>query len=306
MSYIIFIVGPTATGKSEVAFSLAKKIGGEIVSCDSMLVYREPEIITSKPDSGMLEEVRHHFINVVSVTEVYNVFTYFKEAGKVIRDLVSQKIPVVICGGTGLYVKALLDGIFEDAGPDYSLREELARQAELKGRDYLYQRLEEVDPDTAKKVSPNDLKRVIRALEVYYSVGKPISQKQKESQGLWGKFPMRIFGFTLRRNLLYERINNRVDKMFERGVIHEVETLLQLNLSFTARKIIGLREIESAIKGKISWEEACKLMKKKTRNFAKRQIIWFKKEKRIEWLEIEKESTQTLREKILRCIKPQK
>lgn len=306
MNYIIFIVGPTATGKSEVAFKLAKKLGGEIVSCDSMLVYKEPQVITSKPDSYMLKEVKHHFINVVSVTEVYDVFTYFKEASKLIMDLVSQKIPVVVCGGTGLYVKAVLDGIFEGARRDFSLREKLTQEADLKGRGYLYQKLKEVDPKTADRVSPNDLRRIIRALEVYYLVGEPISKKQRESRGLWGKLSIRMFGLTLKRNLLYERVNKRVDKMFDKGAVEEVKNLLKLNLSFTAKKIIGLKEIGSAFKGEISLDEARELMKKNTRNFAKRQVTWFKKDSRIEWLDIERESNQTLSEEILRrCTKQQ-
>ncbi len=285
MGKVIFIVGPTATGKSEVAFSLAKIIGGEIISCDSMLVYREPCIITSKPSEDILQEVRHHFIGNVSVRDTYDAFRYFRDATTLIVDLYTRGVPVIVCGGTGLYMSALLDGIFSGASRDEKLREELQREAKEKGVERLYGRLEKVDPLYARKISPHDLKRIIRALEVYYLTGVPFSQKHKERCGLWGRYQIKIFGLTMRRDALYGRINQRVEDMFARGAVDEVRYLLGLPLSITARKIIGIEEIRGYIEGRYSEVEARRLMARNTRHFAKRQFTWFKKDERIEWVD---------------------
>jgi tRNA dimethylallyltransferase len=285
MPPIIFIVGATAVGKTEVAFELAKKIHAEIISCDSMLIYKEPSVITSKPPEYMLREIPHHFVNIVSVEQSYSVYDYFTSATKVIQDIFARICPVVICGGSGLYVKALLDGIFEGVGKDEELRKQLEEKARECGKDYLYQELKKVDPQTAAKVS--DLRRIVRALEVYHLTGLPLSKKKQEAKGLWGSLPIKILGLNLKREMLYERINNRVGQMFERGAVKEVENLLKLNLSLTAQKIIGIKEISGYLRGEYNIEEAKELMKKNTRNFAKRQLTWFRADKRIEWLELE-------------------
>ncbi len=299
MSRITFIVGPTATGKTELAYNITGKIKGQIVSCDSMLVYREPEIITSKPPPYMLESVNHSFINIISVEDNYDVFTYYSQAVEIIKGLVSREIPVIVCGGSGLYAGALLDGIFSGPSRDDSLRAGLEEEAESKGKDYLYAKLKQVDPEAANKISPNDLKRIIRALEVYCLTGIPISQKHKERKGMWGSYPIKIFGLSLDRDVLYERINNRVDKMFEQGAVKEVKRLLKLNLSLTAKKIIGIKEIASFLEGKISLAESKEEMKKNTRRFAKRQFTWFKKDSRVEWVDLENMTVDELSKKIL-------
>ncbi len=301
MNKLIFIVGPTATGKSDLAFRLAKKVKGEIISCDSMLIYKEPSIITSKPSPNMLKEIKHHFVNIISVKDTYNVFTYFKDAKNLIEKYFG-KIPLIICGGTGLYFKAILDGIFEGISSNEELRTALKKEAELKGKEYLYNRLKEVDPITAEKVSPNDLKRIIRALEVYYLSGAPISLKQKESRGLWKRFPMKIFGLYLPRAILYDRINNRVEKMFAEGAVEEVARIRKISLSITASKIIGIREISLYLDGKVNLEEAKEMMKKNTRHFAKRQITWFKRDNRIEWINVENKSVDVICEEILKNV----
>jgi tRNA dimethylallyltransferase len=306
MNKIIFIVGPTATGKSELAYKLARKIGAQIISCDSMLVYREPKIITSKPPSYMLESITHHFIDIISIQESYDVFTYYTQATSIIRGLVSGNTPVIVCGGTGLYAKALLDGIFSGASRDQTLREELKKEAQIRGKDYLYNKLEKVDPKAAKKISPNDLKRIIRALEVYYLTGIPISEKQKEAQGLWRRYPIRIFGLSLTRDLLYHRISERVDKMFADGAVEEVKNLLKLDLSLTGAKIIGIKEIALLLEGQITLDQAKELMKKNTRNFAKRQLTWFRKDKRIEWIDAGKDANNLSERIIRRCTRLQR
>ena len=300
MSKISFIVGPTAVGKTEVSFLLARRIKAEIISADSMLIYREPGIITSKPPFYMAEEIKHHFVGVISVKESYSVFNYFTEAGRKIKELVGKNIPVIVCGGSGLYVKAILDGIFKGPGKDETLRKKLTGQARDYGKEYLFKELEKIDPESAKKISSNDLKRIIRALEVYYLSGATISEKKKETFGLWGKLPIEIFGLRLKRSSLYERINKRVDEMFNSGAIEEVKDLLRINLSPAAGKIIGIEEIKGFLSGKISEREAREKMKKNTRNFAKRQNTWFKKDKRIQWIDVDNLTLEAVGDEILR------
>jgi len=288
MPDIIFIVGPTATGKSQTAYLLAKRLKAEVVSADSMLIYKEPGIITAKPSSSILEEIPHHFIDLISVEQEYSVFDYYSKATEKIKDLYSKGKPVIVCGGSGLYVKALLDGIFKGAGKDESFRLELEKKAKASGSQSLYEELKKIDKEAADKISPNDSRRIIRALEVYYKEGVLFSKKKKQAKGLYGELPIKIFGLRMKRPLLYERINKRVDEMFEQGALEEVEKLLGLNLSLTAEKIIGIKEIRAFLKKELTLEAAKELMKKNTRNFAKRQNTWFKKDSRIKWVDIDK------------------
>ncbi|MCP4651763.1 MAG: tRNA (adenosine(37)-N6)-dimethylallyltransferase MiaA [Candidatus Omnitrophica bacterium] len=300
MSSVIFIVGPTATGKTDLSLSLAKHIGGEIISCDSMLIYKEPRIITSKPTATMLRDVRHHFVDIVSVTQAYNVFDYYSSATKKIEDLHAKNVPVIVCGGSGLYAKALLDGIFQGAGKDEELRQNLQDRANECGIESLYQELVEVDCESAEKIAHNDLRRIIRALEVYHTDGVPFSQKKKEVDGLFGKLPIKIFALKLDRNKLYERINQRVDEMFESGAVNEVKELLKVPLSITAAKIIGIKEITACIDEESDINCAKAEIAKNTRNFAKRQITWFKKDQRIQWIEADNLTIEQAKNEIIR------
>ncbi len=302
MSKIIFIVGPTASQKSDTAFSLAKQIKAEIVSADSMLVYKQPQIITAKPSYKMLNLVKHHFIGEISVEETYSVFDYYYSATSRIKELFYKKIPVVVCGGSGLYLKALLDGIFEGVGKDEGLRSKLTEAARMYGNEYIYSELKKVDSSAAKRIHPTDQKRIIRALEVYYLSGVPISEKQKYSFGLYQDFPIRIFGLRLPRAALYQRIEQRVDKMFEAGLVDEVKGLNNFKLGLTSSKIIGINEINTFLSSQISELEASQEIKKNTRRFAKRQITWFKKDKRIEWIDIDNLTPGEIKTEILRRI----
>lgn len=294
----IFIVGPTATGKTEVAYFLAKKIGAEIISCDSMLVYREPKIATAKPSIKILSRVKHHFIDIISVSQVYDAYQYCQKAATLIRDFNRRRRPLIVCGGTGLYLKAILDGIFQQSEKDENLREKLYCQVNEWGLKKMHQKLKEVDQLAATKISENDKKRIIRALEVYYLTGKPISEKKKEAEGILPQVPCRIFGLNLQRQALYEKINARTDWMFEEGVVEEVGELLKGKLSLTAAKIISVSEIESYLAGKIDLEEAKERIKKNTRNFAKRQLTWFRKDSRIEWVDIDSKSTKEIADEL--------
>jgi tRNA dimethylallyltransferase len=299
LSKIIFIVGPTATGKSEVSFLLAQHLQAEIVSCDSMLIYKEPKVITSKPPSYILEQIAHHFINIVSVEDTYNVFDYYRAATSKINELFDKGRAVVVCGGSGLYMKAILDGIFEGGSKDEQLRKDLYEKARIYGNNYLFEELKRVDPLTTEKISPHDLRRIIRALEVYYLTGIPISRKKKQAQGLYGKLPVKIFGLHIERGILYRKINQRVEEMFRQGAIEEVKQLLELNLSITAKKIIGIKEIGEYLEKKIDIGTAKENMKKNTRHLAKRQVTWFKRDRRIKWINISSQRAEDILDNIL-------
>ena len=204
----------------------------------------------------MLKKVKHHFVDIIFVKDSYSVFDYYLTATKKITELYKKNIPVIICGGSGLYLKVILDGIFKGTGKDKNLRKELEEKAHREGKEYLFEKLKKVDPKTAKKISSHDLKRIIRALEVYYLSGVPISEKKKEAEGLYGKLPMKIFGLQLKREILYERVNKRVEQMFKAGALEEATVLLKLNLSISAKQIIGIKEIGKVLAGEIREESA--------------------------------------------------
>jgi tRNA dimethylallyltransferase len=302
MKPIIFIVGPTASGKSETAFFLARKLQAEIISGDSMLVYKEPAVITAAPKKAMLKAVKHHFVGIISVRRKYSVFDYYTKAVKLIKELSKKNVPLIVCGGSGLYIKALCDGIFEGAVSDKDIRAELNERAEKEGLEILHRELLAVDKEAAGKISQNDKRRIIRALEVYHASGEPISGKQKQAKGICGEFNTRIFGLRLARERLYQQINLRCQKMFQEGGIDEVKILQEEKLSLTASKIIGLKEIAAFLRGAISRQEALSLMQKNTRNFAKRQMTWFNKDKRVEWIDVDTMKPPTIADEIFKRI----
>lgn len=288
---IIFIVGPTAVGKSEVACSLAKRINGEIISCDSMQVYKELCVVTNKPSPRMLKTVAHHLIGCVSVGEEFDVARFNTLALEAIRAVHARNhIPIVV-GGSGLYMQILLDGIFPSAPKNEAIRAELKEQAEQHGSEYLYRKLRKVDPQAALKIHSNDVRRIIRALEVYKTRRKPISVLHKKRRGLWGKYDIKAFALTMGRDILYRRINQRVDDMFARGAVQEIEHLRGVPLSPMAQRLIGLREIRGFLDGLYDEAHARELIKLNTRRFAKRQLTWFRKEKRLEWLTVQENDT---------------
>ena len=300
---IVFIVGPTATGKTEVSYLLAKDLGAQIISCDSMVIYKEADVITAPPAAFMLKDIKHYFVKNVSVEETCNVFNYYSQAYEKIIALHGKDIPVIVCGGSGLYVKALCDGIFEGSVNDGQLRKELSERADKEGLEVLYRELLAIDQEAALKIAKQDKRRIIRALEVYHTSGESISKKQKEVKGLCVELDIIIFGLRLKREVLYERINLRTQQMFENGAVDEVRNLRKKHLSITASKIIGINEIGSFLDGQISRVEALELMKKNTRNFAKRQMTWFKKDERIEWIDVDVVTPQEITQRILQRIK---
>ena len=286
---IIFIAGSTAVGKTEAAIVLAKKLNAEIVSCDSMQVYKELNVASNKPSQEILKQVPHHLINVVSIKQDFNVALFNRLAIKAIRQIHRKnKLPLVV-GGSGLYVSVLLDGIFEGAKRDSKLRNALEGQSDIYGRSWLHARLGGVDPQAASKIHPHDTRRVIRALEVFTIEKRPISQVQKERQGLWGKFAVSIFALNRSRQELYERIDERVETMFQRGLVEEVKGLLAKRWSPAAQKIIGVKEVTGFLNGDYDLKRAQYLLKLNTRHYAKRQLTWLRKDKRLDWIMIGKD-----------------
>ena len=210
---LFFLVGPTAVGKTDVSIILAKRLNAEIISCDSMQVYRGMDIITSKPSSALRKRVKHHLIGIVSPCEEYNVSMYRKLTLRKIKDIIARgKYPFLV-GGTGLYMSILMDGIFEDKFRNEEIRQELYKEAELSGSGYLHDRLKKVDPEAAAKIHANDTKRIIRALEVFKISGNPISKLQKQRKGLIDDYEVRIFCLNMKRDKIYQRIEERVDGM---------------------------------------------------------------------------------------------
>lgn len=283
---LVFIIGPTAAGKTDIAISLAKKIRAEIISCDSMQLYKGMDIIAAKPSPKQLKSVKHHLISVIPPSEEHSAWQYRKAVLKIINQIISKdKIPLFV-GGTGLYLSALLDGIFKSPPIKKGLRESLYKQAKKFGCLYMHERLKAVDPLAAGKIHPHDLKKTIRALEVFLSTNKPISQLQKNRRGLEGKFSYLLIGINMPRSLLYARINARVDRMFKQGLEGEVRRLLALKLSKTACVAIGIKELKGYLENSYGLKQAKDLIKRNTRHYAKRQLTWFKKDKRVQWINI--------------------
>ncbi|MCX5698682.1 MAG: tRNA (adenosine(37)-N6)-dimethylallyltransferase MiaA [Candidatus Omnitrophica bacterium] len=288
---IIFLLGPTGIGKSAVAINLAKKINAQIISCDSMQVYRKMDILTSKATSGQRKKVKHYLLDMIDPEQEYNVAKYRKAALSICDKLFFKgKIPLFV-GGTGLYYSIIIDGLFPAVPRDRLIRVKLEKQLKLKGNKYLYRRLVKVDSAAAGKIHPNDARRIIRALEVYLKTGRRISVLQKSRAGLAKEYEVKIFGLNSKRQALYDTINQRVDKMFNLGLVNEVKRLLKYKLSQTAQCAIGIRELKGFFDGQYSLVEAKRLIQRNSRHYAKRQLTWFRKDKRIQWININKMET---------------
>ncbi|MEJ5306536.1 MAG: tRNA (adenosine(37)-N6)-dimethylallyltransferase MiaA [Ignavibacteria bacterium] len=287
---VLAIVGPTASGKSKLAIKIAQRLKTEIISADSRQIFKELTIGTAKPDEEDLKKIKHHFINHISLNEQYDVGKFVKEAEKIINELHSlNKIPIVV-GGSGLYINSLLYGIFEGPSADEEIRQSLEKELREKGLESLCQKLMEFDPETCAKIDKNNPRRIIRALEVYYLTGKPISQIQREKHKT-PEFETLIFGLKWERQKLYERINRRVDQMIKAGLIDEVQNILKkfggdVNV---ALQTVGYKEVIEFLNEEISYDDMIELIKRNTRRYAKRQLTWFRKDKNIQWIEIQSE-----------------
>lgn len=290
---LVVITGPTATGKTEVGVLVAEKIDGEIVSADSMLIYRGMNIGTAKPTTAEMRDIPHHLIDIVEPDQDYSVALYQKQARAVIEGILERrKIPILV-GGTGLYVGAVIDNYdFSGARGDESLREGLLKEAMDNSPESLHLRLSEVDPHAASKLHPRDTRRVIRALEVYYLTGKPISSYQKMGECDQPVYNLFMFGLTMERGRLYRRIEQRVDKMIVAGLVDEVRRLLQRGYSpeLTSMRGLGYKEIAAYLSGESSRDQAIEILKRNTRRFAKRQLTWFRRNNRIQWFDMDQYS----------------
>ncbi len=287
---LVVIVGPTAVGKTEVSIRVARKIGGEIISGDSMQVYKHMDIGTAKPTRKEMAGIPHHMIDIVEPDEEFSVARFQKMVGEHIVNINQKgKIPIMV-GGTGLYVRAVLEHYdFSPPGGDTDKREELLETARQKGNEYLVNLLKEVDPASAQRIHHNDTRRLVRALEVYYTTGRPISHFQYNTEELPPKYNLAYFGLTMSRPNLYRKIEQRVDLMLARGLVDEVKRLLQMGFGpqSTAMQALGYKEIFAYLNGLYSLEEAVDLIKRDTRRFAKRQMTWFRRDSRIRWIDVE-------------------
>lgn len=290
---VIAIVGPTASGKSAVGLELALALDGEIVSADSMQVYVGMDIGTAKATPEERALVPHHLIDVAQPDEIFSVARYQELAGAAVEDIWARgRLPVLV-GGTGLYVDALIYGfLFPDEGRNPAIRAELERKAREVGVAALHDRLRSVDPKAAARIHHNDLRRIVRALEVYQVTGVPISEMQRRHRG--GKrYDARLFGLTMSRQQLVKRINDRVDQMVEQGLLDEVRRLLGAGYGpeLTSMQAIGYKEFAEYVRGEATLEEALERIKVGTRRYAKRQMTWFKRNTDIEWINMDDYAT---------------
>ena len=282
---LIILVGPTGVGKSEFAISLALNYQMEIVSADSLQVYRYLDIGTAKPSKEERKKVKHHLIDIVNPDEEFSAVQFMEMAREVIDSLIRQRRSVLVVGGTGLYIKALIRGIFKGPGADEDLRMTIKKEAQELGREHLFQKLKEIDPESASRIHPNDTYRIMRALEVYYLTQKTMSSFQ--SNHAFRESPYHYFkiGLERERKELYQRIEERVEKMIENGLIEEVEGILRKGYDpqLNPLQSLGYRQIIRYLQDECGLDEAIRLIKRDTKRYAKRQLTWFKNDPEVKW-----------------------
>jgi len=300
MQRILALVGPTAVGKTAVSIELAKRLDAEIISCDSMQVYRRMPILTQQPTHEQRAAVPHHLIDCVEPTESFSVGCYRTMALETVAAIQRRGKSVLIVGGTGLYLKALTDGLCDAPPADRRIREKLWQGVQREGSEPFHRRLSEVDPEAAAKFHPHDARRLVRALEVYTLTGKPLSSFWNASSAKGGSasggnghtLSITLIGLNRERAELYERINRRVERMIrEDGVLDEAKHVLALPSSHTARQVHGLAFLEAYVKGERTLPDTIRLWQQQVRNYARRQLIWFRAEPRIRWVTIESDGT---------------
>jgi tRNA dimethylallyltransferase len=282
---VVILLGPTGVGKSKLAIEWAEALGGEIISADSMQVYRYMDIGTAKPTPDDQKRVRHHLIDLVTPDQPFHAALYRTLGRKAIDQLYQDKKPIWVVGGTGLYIKTLTQGLFSSPKIDPQIREHLKQEAKEKGSDALYERLKKVDPKTAFQLHPNDLFRIIRALEVFDSTGAPISFYREQHR--FGERPYKTLkiGLEMNREKLYDRIEERVDQMLENGFLQEVEKLMEMGYGPELKPMqsLGYKQTVQFLMKEIKWDEAVRQIKRDTRHYAKRQLTWFKADPEVQW-----------------------
>ena len=296
MNNLICICGPTASGKTGLAVALAKKLNAEVVSCDSMQIYRGMDVGTAKPTTAEMEGVTHHLLDVAEPGEDFSVSRYVELADAAIRDIQSRGKPAIVCGGTGLYMDSLVKGKAFAAPTRPAQREYVEGIAEKHGIEYVYNMLKDADPETAERLHLSDRKRIIRALEVFLITGMPLSWHNAQSKLQAPKYEPVWIGLSFRdRDKLYRRIDARVDQMLAQGLETEVRALLEKGIDpkTTAMQAIGYKEMAAALRGECSLEQAVEQIKQSSRRYAKRQLTWFRRNEAIHWLYVDETADLT-------------
>ena len=286
---VIVICGPTASGKTALSIELAKKINGEIVSCDSMQIYKDMDIGTAKPTVEEMQGIKHYLIGYVSPEKRYSVADYKIDAKKAIKEIIEKgKMPIVV-GGTGLYLDSLIYEIeYQDIKLDEQYRNKLEEEVEKQGLEKLYEKAKQIDPKAIEKISPNDKKRILRILEIYHATGKTKTEQEIESRKKEVEYDYKVYALDWDRQKLYNRINKRVDMMIEQGLVEEVKQILDKYDNFpTAMQGLGYKEVVEYLNGNLTKEEMIEKIKIETRRYAKRQLTWFRKNKQTIWLNAE-------------------
>jgi tRNA dimethylallyltransferase len=286
---IVAIVGPTAIGKSRIGIEVAKILHTEILTADSCQVYRGMDIGTDKPTIQTRQDIPHRLIDLVDPDYPFNVGDFRRHAIQEISQLHTQGFLPLVIGGTGLYIRALLRGLCPGPPANWPIRKALTQEASQQGWSFLHKKLQQVDPDLAKRLHPNDQPKVLRALEVYQTLGIPFSKVQQEHQFQESPYPFLLIGLTMERQALYRRIEARVEWEIEKGLVQETQQLMRkgYSRSLGSMKGLGYRQFSGYLEGEYSYDEAVRLLKRDTRRFAKRQMTWFKKEPGIHWITLE-------------------
>lgn len=301
----IVVVGATASGKTALGVHIADKFGGEVISADSMQIYKGMDIATAKPTAEEMKGIPHHLIDFVDVKNQYSVSDYCNDATRVFNNIVEKgKLPVIV-GGTGLYIDSFLSNTkFLDSASSDIVRKELLSEAEKNGTEALYEQLKSIDPDAAENIHPNNTVRVIRALEIYKTTGKTLTEQNKLSHLVESDIEPLYIGINYSdRQVLYNRINMRVDLMLEAGLLAEAEEFFRLNPSKTAFNAIGYKELKPFIDGEQGFKDCVEGLKRETRRYAKRQITWFKRNKNINWIYADELSKEKMLEAVDKLIK---
>ena len=284
---LVILTGPTAVGKTKLSIELARKIGGEIISADSMQVYKYMDIGSAKIRPEEMEDIPHFLVDELEPSEEFNVVVFQQKAKQYMEEIYQRGHIPILVGGTGFYIQAVLYDInFSEDDDNHQLREELENLAKEKGAEYMHEELRKIDPASADAIHANNIKRVIRALEYYKLTGQKISEHNEEQRQKDSPYDFTFFVLNDHRNLLYERIDKRVDEMIEEGLVEEVRNLKNMGYdrSYISMQGLGYKEILSFLEDEISLEEAIYILKRDTRHFAKRQITWFKREKEVIWV----------------------
>ncbi len=301
---VIVICGPTASGKTGLSIELAKQINGEIVSSDSMQIYKDMDIGTAKPTKEEMQGIKHYLIDCVPPTQRYSVADYKREAKNAIREIIKKGKKPIVVGGTGLYIDSLIYEIeYPEIEFDENLREQLEKRVEIEGLEKIYEEAKQIDPQAIEKISKTDKKRILRILEIYYGTGKTKTEQEIMSRQNEPEFNYHVYAISWDREELYNRINLRVNMMIEQGLIEEVKNILKKYNEFpTAMQGLGYKEVVEYLDGKTTKEEMIEKIKQETRRYAKRQLTWFRKNKETIWLDA-KNTVQENIDTILKNIK---